>query len=140
MGSRQTSVSVALVCAGGALGSGARYLAATWAAQAFGPDFPRGTLLVNVVGSYLIALVMGLSLRTGAISPRARLFLATGVMGGFTTYSSFSWETLRLLDGGVPTYALLNVALMVFGCLGAGFLGLLTAWGLARLGGANTAT
>ncbi len=123
-----------LVCVGGALGSGARYMVATWAAQAFGPDFPRGTILVNLVGSFLIALVMGLSLRTGAISPSVRLFLTTGIMGGFTTYSSFNYETLRFFEEGAEPYALLNVAVTVFGCLLAGLLGLLSARLIARVG------
>lgn len=123
-----------LVCVGGALGSGARYVVATWAAQAFGPDFPRGTILVNLVGSFLIALVMGLSLRTGAISPGVRLFLTTGIMGGFTTYSSFNYETLRFFDEGAAAYALFNVAVTVLGCLLAGLLGLLSARLIARVG------
>src|SRR6266496_4074470 len=75
------------VCVGGALGSGARYLVASWAAEAFGPGLPMGTILVNLVGSYLIAVVVGLAARTAAVSPNVRVFLTTGVMGGFTTYS-----------------------------------------------------
>lgn len=123
-----------LVCVGGALGSGARYLVAAWAAQAFGADFPRGTTLVNLLGSYLIALVLGLSLRTAAVSPNVRLFLTTGVRGGFTTYSSFNYETLRFLDEGATTYALLNLAVTVVGCLVTGGLGLLSARLIARVG------
>jgi CrcB protein len=125
---------VVLVCVGGALGSGARYLVATSSAQAFGPDFPRGTILVNLAGSYLIALVMGLSLRTAAVSPDLRLFLTTGVMGGFTTYSSFNYETIRLLDEGATSYALLNLAVTVLGCLATGTLGLVSARFIARVG------
>ena len=121
-----------LVCVGGALGSGARYLVATWAANAFGPDFPRGTLLVNVVGSFLIAAILGLAMQTTAISPGVRLFLTTGVMGGFTTYSSFNYEALHFLEDGALAYAAGYVALTVFGCLVAGTLGLAAARLLAR--------
>ena len=121
-----------LVCVGGALGSGARYLVATWAVDAFGPDLPWGTLSVNLVGSFLIALVIGLSLRSAAVSPSIRLFLATGVMGGFTTYSSFNHEALRFLEAGAVSRALLYVSLTLLGCLAAGFLGLASARVVAR--------
>jgi CrcB protein len=123
-----------IVCVGGALGSGARYLVASWAVEAFGPGLPIGTLLVNLVGSYLIALVVGLSTRTAAVSPDVRLLLTTGVMGGFTTYSSFNHETLHILDEGAVAYALAYVAITVLGCLATGALGLLSARVLSRIG------
>ena len=120
---------VVLVFFGGALGSVSRYLVASWAATTWGPDFPRGTLIVNVVGSFLISVVMGLSLETAAISPPARLFLTTGIMGGFTTYSSFNYETLHLLEEGLVGRALLNMGITLTACLASGALGL----ALARL-------
>ena len=86
-----------LVCLGGALGSGARYLVSTWAARALGPDFPRGTLIVNVTGSFLLAAIMTASLSTDAVPPDLRLFLLAGILGGFTTFSSFGFETFALL-------------------------------------------
>lgn len=124
-----------LVCVGGALGSGARFLVATWAAAAFEPGLSRGTILVNVAGSFLIALVVGLAARTSAISPNLRLFLTTGIMGGFTTYSSFNYETLHFLDEGAIALAIANVAITVVGCLVSGVLGLLAARVLARASG-----
>ncbi len=123
-----------IVFIGGALGSVARYLVATWAAAAFGPDFPRGTAIVNLVGSFLIALIMGVSLGTGAISPNLRLFLTTGIMGGFTTYSSFNYETLHFVEEGALGYAAGYVTLTVVGCFVAGLLGLASARLLARVG------
>ncbi len=120
-----------LICLGGALGTGARFLISTGVARAFGPQFPRGTILINVTGSFLIALVLELSLRTGALSPGMRLFLTTGVMGGYTTYSSFNYETLRLAEDGTPGLAALNLLLTVVGCLLAGVLGLLAARALS---------
>jgi fluoride exporter len=113
-----------LVCMGGALGSGARYAVATWALRAFGPDFPRGTLIVNVTGSFLIAVVMAVSLATDAIPADLRVFLTSGVLGGFTTYSSFNYETLMLVQQGRPGLAVLNVAVTLLACLAAGVAGL----------------
>jgi CrcB protein len=123
-----------LVFFGGALGSVARYAVATWAAQTFGPDLPRGTFLVNLAGSFLIALVIGLAMGSGAVSPGVRLFLTTGIMGGFTTYSSFNYETLHFLEEGAVAYAVVYVAATVGGCLVAGAIGLVTAHVIARAG------
>jgi CrcB protein len=116
-----------LVCIGGALGSGARYLVATWAAAALPIAIPAGTLIVNVVGSWFIALVMDQSLRVGALPPEWRLFLATGVAGGFTTYSSFNHEALHLLEERSWGLAALYVVGMLLLCAAAGLLGLLTS-------------
>jgi CrcB protein len=112
-----------LVCLGGAIGSGARYLFSTAMSRAFG-NFPLGTLGVNVIGSFVISLVMVLALDRGAIGVEARLFIVTGVLGGFTTYSSFNYETLQLAQTGAVGLAALNVALTLVGCVGAGLLGL----------------
>ena len=120
-----------LVCLGGALGSGARYLVSTWAARALGPDFPRGTLIVNVTGSFLLAAIMTASLSTDAVSPDLRLFLGAGILGGFTTYSSFNYETIALVQQGSPGLAALNLGLTVLGCLGAGLAGVVAVRWLA---------
>lgn len=111
-----------LVCAGGALGSGARYLVSTWAVRALGADFPRGTLLVNVLGSFVMALVFAVP--ASRLPPDLRLFVGAGLLGGFTTYSSFNTETLALLDQGSTALAAANVTLTVVGCLVAGIAGL----------------
>ncbi len=116
-----------LVCVGGAIGSGARYLVASWAANAWPMTVPVGTAIVNVVGSWFIAVVMDLSLRAAVISPDMRLFLATGVAGGFTTYSAFNHETLHLLEERAYLLAGGYVVGMVVLCLAAGLLGLATA-------------
>ena len=111
-----------LVCLGGALGSGARYLTVYWATHLFGIRFPYGTFIVNVVGSFVIAMTVQL------IAPgELRFFLVTGVLGGFTTYSSFNEETLLLMRTGAYGTAAVNVGLTVVGCLIAGFLGLVVA-------------
>ncbi len=120
-----------VVCAGGAFGSGARYLVGGWVTAAMGPAFPYGTLLINAVGSFLISVVMYLGLAVGAFGPELRLFLAVGILGGFTTYSSFNYETLALMQRGAWALALGYAAATVLGCLAAGVLGLAAARGIA---------
>ncbi|MCA9593294.1 MAG: fluoride efflux transporter CrcB [Myxococcales bacterium] len=112
------------VCLGGALGSGARYLVSGWALRWLGAAFPYGTLAVNLTGSFLLACLMHVGLSTG-MSPSLRLALTTGAMGGFTTYSTFSYETMKLIQDGAWSLAALNVGITVFACLGASFLGLM---------------
>lgn len=112
-----------LVCLGGAIGTGARYLVATTAPRLFGTSFPYGTLIVNVVGSFLLGAIMHLGLTTTLIPPTTRMVLATGVMGGFTTYSTFNYETLQYLSQGALWLAGLNVAATLLMCLLAGALG-----------------
>ena|SRR5436190_20716857 len=121
------------ICLGGAVGTAGRYLLGDWLMRVAGPAFPWGTLAVNVLGSFLLGLVMQLALSTDWISPTVRLTLATGVLGGFTTYSSFNYETLRLLEGGSWLLAGANLAGTVAGCLVAGTLGM--ALGRALAGG-----
>ncbi len=104
-----------LVFFGGGFGSCARYLAGAWAVEALGPAFPYGTLAVNAIGSFLIALIMELSLTTQLVGPDLRLLLTTGVMGGFTTYSTFNYESLGFFRQGAwllgATYVASTVAL-----------------------------
>jgi fluoride exporter len=120
-----------LVCLGGALGSGARYLVATWALATFGPGFPRGTLLVNVAGSFLLGLVMIVSLQADAIAPDVRVFLSAGVLGGFTTYSSFNYEALALIGEGRHGTAAAYLGMTIAGCLVAGGAGMILGRWLA---------
>lgn len=116
------------VCLGSAVGGGARYLLSSWLLVALGPAFPYGTLAVNLLGSFLLAALMYLGLETTSLPPSLRLALTTGVMGGFTTYSTFSFDTLKYLQAGAWALAALNVAATVLGCLGA----CLAGWHAAR--------
>ncbi|HLK93035.1 MAG TPA: fluoride efflux transporter CrcB [Polyangia bacterium] len=116
-----------LVCLGGAAGTGARYLFGGWAQRTLGAGFPYGTLIINAVGSFLLVIIMYFSLERGLLSPDARIVLGTGVMGGFTTYSTFNYETFRLFQQGSFAVAGLYLAATVIGCLAAGMLGLLLA-------------
>jgi len=118
-----TATRYLLVAAGGALGSVARYWVGGWAPRLLGQAFPYGTFIVNVVGSFLISVIMTGALNTSLISPNARLFLTVGIMGGFTTYSSFNYETLALLQQRLWLGGGLNVLATVVACLAAGLLG-----------------
>jgi CrcB protein len=115
------------ICLGGALGTGARYAMSGWALKRFGTSFPYGTLTVNIVGSFLLAAIMHVGLTTEILSPNARLILAVGVMGGFTTYSSFNYETMRYFQDGAWLVGFANVFAMVTACLIAGLAGLASA-------------
>jgi len=112
------------ICLAGALGTGARYLVSLWAVQRFGIAFPYGTLIVNVTGCFLIALIIQLALSIATFPPNLRLALTTGFLGGFTTYSSFNYETTKLLHDGTPGIGLLNFAATVVLSFSAGWLGL----------------
>lgn len=118
-----------LICLGGAIGTGARYLTSLWAASAFGVAFPAGTFIVNIAGSFLIAFIMQTSATTELISSDMRLMLTTGVMGGFTTYSTFNYETTNYFRAGAWGLGMVNAGATFFGCLVAGLAGL----ALARL-------
>lgn len=120
---------VLLVALGGAIGASTRYLLGMWLQTRLGSDFPWGTFVINVTGSFLIGLVLGL-VNAGALSAEARLFLAVGVLGGYTTFSSFSYETLELLgDGNIQAFLFNALGQLVAGLL-AVYLGLVLSRGL----------
>ena len=118
------------ICLAGAAGTGTRYLVGVWAARSLGLGFPYGTLIVNVAGCFLIALVMQTALGLGTAMPESlRLALTAGFMGGLTTYSSFAYETTRLAQDGSRGAALLNFALTTAAC----FLAVIAGLALPRL-------
>jgi len=112
------------VTLGSAIGGALRYVTSQLALALLGASFPYGTLAVNLIGSFLIGLIMHVGISSGSISPTLRLFLTTGVMGGFTTYSAFNYETLSLLREGPWEFGLINVLVTLAGCLAAGVAGL----------------
>lgn len=112
------------ICLGGAVGTGARYLIGGWLARIAGPGIPWGTLAVNVSGSFLLGAIMQVALTTELIQPTLRVALTTGVMGGFTTYSTFNYEMLQLLRDEAWLLAFANLGATVAGCLVAGALGI----------------
>ncbi len=114
-----------LICVGGAVGTGLRYLTTVLAIRWLGAEFPYGTLIVNLVGSFLIGLIQQIGMESLMLSDDVRLFLTTGVMGGLTTYSAFSYETVRLFESGAWTEASINVVLTTVACVILCFTGML---------------
>lgn len=100
-----------LVGLGGFLGSVARHVVSTTASRLFGEHFPYGTLCVNATGCFLIGLVMELATEFEVVTPGVRLFLTTGFLGGFTTFSTFSFETVSMALKGNSLRAGLNAGL-----------------------------
>jgi CrcB protein len=118
-----------LICLGGAIGTGVRYLTASVAARWLGTEFPHGTLIPNLVGAFLIGLIQQIGTATLLLSDDARLFLTTGLMGGLTTYSTFSYETVRLMEAGAWHQGWINIFVTTTIALSLCFLGI----GVGRL-------
>ena len=98
-----------LVSAGGFLGANVRYGISVWSARRFGTGFPAGTLIANVGGSFLIGLVLGLLAGWFADDRQARLLLTTGFLGAETTFSTWTWESMALIRGGLIGKATRNL-------------------------------
>ena len=121
---------VLLVGAGGALGAIARYGVSVAVGRLWPMSFPLGTLAVNVIGSTVMGMLIGsLARTTPQMSNEIRLFIAIGILGGFTTFSSFSLDTITLIERGALTQAMLYIALSVVVCLAGLYLGLLVTRG-----------
>jgi CrcB protein len=121
-------LNVLAVALGAAVGANLRYGLSLWAAQRWGAAFPYGTLLINVSGSFLIGLLLVLATSRITLSEPARLLLVTGLLGGFTTFSSFSYETFSLMLSG----NLREAALYMLGSVALGLLGVVLGAGLPR--------
>ena len=102
-----------LVAAGGALGSVGRYLVGVFAIRVFGPNFPWGTFIVNIVGSLVIGFMAEAVARALNQSAEMRMLIVTGFLGGFTTFSSFSLDTMYLIERGEVMTAILYIAASV---------------------------
>jgi len=111
----------------GGLGCVARYMVSGWVYTLAGRALPYGTLVVNVCGSLLLGLIMEGTLRSTLLSPELRFGLTVGFMGGFTTFSTFSYETVRLLEEGSVTAAGANILLNVTVCIFAALVGIFLA-------------
>jgi CrcB protein len=101
---------IAVGC-GGFIGASLRYLISGWSIKLFGGAFPYGTLIVNILGGFLIGLIMEASLTSFSIPSTMRLFLTTGLMGGLTTFSTFSYETIGMLSESDYLLGSLNIGL-----------------------------
>ncbi len=112
-----------LIALGAALGANARYLVGVWAADRFGADYPYGTLIVNITGSFILGFLLSLTTERLALSPELRFLLAVGFLGSYTTFSSYAVETLNLWREAGFWYGVRNVLLnngvgLVFTLLG----------------------
>ena len=115
---------IVLVAAGGAIGASLRHLVASASLRLVGRNFPWGTLTVNLLGCLAMGVIIGLLARRSHASNELRLFVATGLLGGFTTFSAFSLDFAVLWERGAPLAAFLYAAASVLGSLAALFLGL----------------
>jgi len=112
-----------IVFVGGGIGAALRYWMTGGAYRVLGVAFPYGTLLVNVLGSVLIGFCMAFFDERFVVQPALRLFLTIGVLGGFTTFSTFSYETIALLQEGSWSLGILNILGSVFTCLAGCWIG-----------------
>lgn len=119
----KTAATIAIFCAGGGL---TRYYLSGWVYSLLGRAFPYGTFVVNVIGAYFIGLIMELGLRSTVIPDTLRLGLTVGLMGGLTTFSTFSYETFTLIEDGQFIVAFTNVLASVLVCLLFTWLGIIT--------------
>lgn len=107
------------VAAGGAIGAMARYGVNVISTKLYGPGFPYGTLGVNILGCFVMGLLIGLFVMKDPVNPTLKLFLTTGVLGGFTTFSAFSFEAIMLYERkpilGI-TYVAASIALSILAC------------------------
>lgn len=101
---------ILIVALGGGIGAVTRYAVSLWTAARFGSTFPYGTLLVNVIGCFIIGVFMTLVTEKMVVSPYWRLLVATGFLGGLTTFSSYSYETFTLLKEAGMVSAFYNIA------------------------------
>ena len=105
---------------GAVLGANLRYWVGDWAAQRFGSSFPYGTLLINLSGSFLLGLIVSMSMENFIIDPRLRLLLTIGFLGSYTTFSTYAYESIALISQG-------QWGLGLFNLLGSSLLGALFA-------------
>ena len=117
------------IAVGAAIGANLRYSLSVWAAQRWGASFPYGTLIVNVIGSFAIGVVLVLATTRLNLSDPARLLIVTGLLGGFTTFSSLSFETYSLITNG----SWLAAGIYVISSFGLGIASVFLGAGIARL-------
>jgi fluoride exporter len=120
---------IILVAVGGGLGAVGRYAIGGWLGDRLGAGFPWHTLVVNVSGALLIGVLMGASVERALVGPDWRLFLGTGLLGGYTTFSTLAYETVSLMEQGFPLQAALNM----FGTGAAGIVAAVVGMLLGRL-------
>lgn len=122
-------INIIAIAVGAAIGANLRYSLSLWAAQRWGASFPYGTLIINVIGSFAIGLVLALATTRMSLSEPVRLLIVTGLLGGFTTFSSLSFEAYSLITSGSWRAAGIYLA----SSFGLGMVGVFLGAGVARL-------
>ena len=112
------------VCFAGGVGTGARYFLSGWVQRRLASSFPFGTLAVNLIGCFLLGVVMQVALSSRLLPPDVRIVVAIGLLGGFTTYSTFNYETIVLFREGAWALGLTTVFVTLAGCFAAGLAGI----------------
>ena len=113
------------VSVGAVVGANARYLLGAWAAERFGTTFPYGTLIINLTGSLILGFFLALATERALIDPRYRLLIAVGFCGSYTTFSTYTYESITLMLSGSWTLGLLNLlgsTVLGLGAVGLGIL------------------
>ena len=121
------ALNILFVAIGGAIGSIIRYLTATYSTRFFGSSFPYGTLIVNVAGAFIVMFFMTLYLEKFSMDPIWRLLIVVGFLGGLTTFSSFSYETITFFQSGEYWKGLINILFNNILTIAAGIAGLYLA-------------
>jgi CrcB protein len=116
---------ILLIWLGSGIGGVLRYLSQQFIQKRFPSSFPYGTLWVNVTACFLIGIIYALAEKGNILSPQTRLFLATGICGGYSTFSSFAYENIALMQDGAFIYLLLYVATSIILGFSATYLGIL---------------
>jgi CrcB protein len=116
---------IAAVVAGAGIGGGLRYVLGGWIAERWGASFPWGTFVVNISGAFLLGLLMTLSVERSLVPPAWRLFLGVGILGGYTTFSTLSYESIALMQRGLVMQGALNMFGSALAGLAAVFAGIL---------------
>ena len=114
---------ILIVGVGGFIGASLRYMISSLSVKVFGESFPYGTLFVNILGGLLFGFIMEASVRLWSISPNLRTFLTTGILGGLTTFSTFSYETICMLSDGNYLIGGINAGLNLLLSLFCAWLG-----------------
>ena len=115
---------IVAVVTGAGIGGGLRYVLGGWIAERWGASFPWGTFAVNVSGAFLLGVVMALSVERSLIPPAWRLFLGVGILGGYTTFSTLSYESIALMQRGLMMQGALNMFGSALAGLAAVFAGI----------------
>lgn len=108
---------IAVVVIGAGIGGGARYVLGTVIAERWGTSFPWHTFVINITGAFLLGIVMAASVERGLLPAHGRLFFGVGILGGYTTFSTLSYESMALMERGLWTAGVLNM-------FGSGLVGL----------------